>query len=206
MHGFASQLGTVTGIGDVGSAHPIEVMPYAVTKNVSTTESGASYGRAQRLSVGGDLKFGLAPGVRLSATVNPDFGQVEADPAVLNLGAFETFFSEQRPFFVEGNGRYTFNINCNTVSCSSEGLFYSRRIGRTPQLLSLYGDASSATGYHHTRCGEGKRSHSARTLTRRARRVTQRASGTLDRTIEPTTNYGVVRLEQEFRGGEAASA
>ena len=75
--------------------------------------------------------------------MNPDFGQVEADPAVLNLGAFETFFSEQRPFFVEGNGRYTFSVNCNVVNCSNEGLFYSRRIGRTPQLLNLYGDASS---------------------------------------------------------------
>ena len=200
VRGFPSQLGTVTGIGDVGSTHPMEVMPYVVTKNVSTT-GATTYGRAQRLAVGGDLKLGVTPGIRLNATVNPDFGQVEADPAVLNLGAFETFFSEQRPFFVEGNGRYTFNINCNVVNCSNEGLFYSRRIGRTPQLLGLYGDASSAQAT--TILGAAK-------LSGRAGpglsigvldAVTQRATGALDRTIEPTTNYGVVRIEQELRGG-----
>ena len=66
----------------------------------------------------------------LTATVNPDFGQVEADPAVVNLGAFETFFSERRPFFVEGSGNFEFGLDCSDGACT--GLFYSRRIGRTP--------------------------------------------------------------------------
>jgi hypothetical protein len=133
--------------------------------------------------------------------VNPDFGQVEADPSVLNLGAFETFFAEQRPFFVEGQGRYAFNLNCSVVNCSSEGLFYSRRIGRTPQLLGAYGDASSATAT--TILGAAKlsgrigKSWSVGVLDA----VTERATGSLDRTIEPTTNYGVARVQREFRGG-----
>jgi hypothetical protein len=195
-----SQLGTVTGIGDVGSAHPLEVVPYVVTKNVSTT-NGSSYGRSQRMSAGADVKLGLTPGLRLTAAVNPDFGQVEADPSVVNLGAFETFFSEQRPFFVEGQGRYAFDINCSAVNCSSEGLFYSRRIGRAPQLLGAYGDASSPTAT--TILGAAKlsgrigKSLSVGVLDA----VTERASGTLDRTIEPTTNYGVARVQREFRGG-----
>ena len=195
-----SQLGTVTGIGDVGSAHPLEVVPYVVTKNVSTT-GPLSYGRAQRMSAGADLRLGVTPGLRLTAAVNPDFGQVEADPSVLNLGAFETFFSEQRPFFVEGQGRYAFNVNCSVVNCSSEGLFYSRRIGRTPQLLGSYGDASSPMAT--TILGAAKlsgrigKSLSVGVLDA----VTERASGSLDRTIEPTTNYGVARVQREFRHG-----
>lgn len=199
-HSTVGQLGTVTGIEDVGSAHPAEVVPYIVTKNVSTT-GAASYGRAQRVSAGADFKVGVTPSLRLTGAVNPDFGQVEADPAVLNLSAFETFFSEQRPFFVEGAGRYSFNINCNVVNCSSEGLFYSRRIGRTPQLLNSYGDASSPTAT--TILGAAKLSgRIGKTLSVGVLdAVTERASGTLDRTIEPTTNYGVARIQREFRGG-----
>jgi hypothetical protein len=79
--------------------------------------------------------------------VNPDFGQVEADPAVLNLSAFETFYAERRPFFVEGTGLYNFALNCYiVVDCSTnEGLFYSRRIGRSPTLLQDYGEPTTPT-------------------------------------------------------------
>ena len=73
----------------------------------------------------------MTPGLTLTATANPDFGQVEADPAVVNLDAFETFFPERRPFFVEGSGTFRFNMDCNDGNCT--GMFYSRRIGRAPQ-------------------------------------------------------------------------
>ena len=104
------------------------------------------YTRDQQITGGGDLKFGITPNVTLDATVNPDFGQVEADPSVVNLTAFETFFAEQRPFFVEGTGLYQFQLNCYiVVDCSTnEGLFYSRRIGRSPTLRDDYGDAEHA--------------------------------------------------------------
>ncbi len=78
------------------------------------------------MSVGVDLKYAVTPALNLTATVNPDFGQVEADPAVVNLSAFETFFSEKRPFFIEGSGTYQFE-------CRDCNLFYSRRIGRQPR-------------------------------------------------------------------------
>ncbi len=78
------------------------------------------------------MKYAITPALTLTATVNPDFGQVEADPAVVNLSAFETFFPERRPFFVEGSGVFRFDMDCNDGSCT--GLFYTRRIGRTPQL------------------------------------------------------------------------
>jgi hypothetical protein len=198
--GLVSQFGTVSGIGDVGSTHPLEIVPYVVTKNVSTT-GVSSFGRAERVSAGADLKLGITPGLRLTAAINPDFGQVEADPSVLNLGAFETFFSEQRPFFVEGQGRYTMSLNCNAVNCNSEGLFYSRRIGRTPQLLGTYGDDDSPTAT--TILGAAKLSgRIGNSISIGALdAVTGRAVGSSDRTIEPTTNYGVLRAQREFRGG-----
>src|SRR5690606_21880817 len=77
-----------------------------------------------------DLRYGLSSNLTLSATFNPDFGQVEADPSVVNLSAFETFFPEKRPFFVEGSNIFEFNVGYDDGS--GEQLFYSRRIGRVP--------------------------------------------------------------------------
>ena len=82
-------------------------------------------------SLGVDLKYAVTPALTLTATLNPDFGQVEADPAAVNLEAFELFFAERRPFFVEGSGMFRFNMDCNDGECT--GLLYSRRIGRVPQ-------------------------------------------------------------------------
>ena len=90
---------------------------------------------------GADMKYLLTSNVTLDATINPDFGQVEVDPAVVNLSAFETFFPERRPFFVEGSGTFGFGgfscFFCSNVSSLS--LFYTRRIGRSPQGLPASG-------------------------------------------------------------------
>ena len=139
-----SQLGTVEKINGIPSPHRLEVAPYVVAKNVSV-DPFAGNDRDSKLSGGANLKYGLTSNLTLDATVNPDFGQVESDPSVLNLSAFETFFAEQRPFFLEGTGIYSFQVNCNIVNCNNEGLFYSRRIGRAPQLGGVYGDATSPT-------------------------------------------------------------
>src|SRR2546427_543695 len=89
---------------------------------------GGGFDRSQKVTGGADLKYGITSNLTLDATVNPDFGQVEADPAVLNLTAFESFFQERRPFFVQGAGIFRFDVNCAAVNdCSTgEGLFYSR--------------------------------------------------------------------------------
>src|SRR6185369_3121160 len=120
----------------------LEVAPYSVSK---TTNVPVASGFAQRgeARFGADVKYGLTSNLTLDGTVNPDFGQVEADPSVLNLSAFETFFPEKRPFFLEGQGLFRFDTQCNDGTCS--GLFYSRRIGREPQLSGTYSDASNAT-------------------------------------------------------------
>ena len=89
--------------------------------------------------VGGDLKYNITSNLTLDATVNPDFGQVEVDPAVVNLSAFETIFQEKRPFFVANSSAFSFGgFNCFFCSnVSSLNVFYSRRIGRAPQLGGL---------------------------------------------------------------------
>jgi len=176
--------------------------PYAVTKNV-TLPRGDDFYHPQRLSGGLDFKYGLSSNLTVDGTVNPDFGQVEADPAVLNLSAFETFFQERRPFFMEGAGLLSFHMNCyGRHGCGSENLFYSRRIGRSPQLSGRYGDAASATGT--TILGAAK--VTGRTPGGLAigmiEAVTSRETGTEDRTIEPLASYSVLRATQDLRGGE----
>ena len=82
--------------------------------------------------IGADVRYGLTSSISLNATINPDFGQVEADPATLNLTAFEDFFGEQRPFFVEG---------ASIFQSGDYNLFHSRRIGRSPGRFGIPGDA-----------------------------------------------------------------
>src|SRR5207247_7632794 len=108
----------------------LELVPYAVT-SLTRQAPGDNplVDRSDReAALGLDLKYAVAPGLTLTTTINPDFGQVEADPAVVNLSAFETFFSERRPFFVEGSGNLRFGLDCSDCN----GLFYSRRVGRAP--------------------------------------------------------------------------
>jgi hypothetical protein len=202
--GFTSQFGELTGLEGLASPGHAEITPYLVTKNVQEP-AGVGYARDQELTLGGDLKYRIASNLVLNATVNPDFGQVEADPSVLNLGTLETFFEEQRPFFVEGKGLFTFNVNCVVVvDCNTgEGLFYSRRIGRAPQLSGTYGDESSP----------------AATWILGAAKVTGRLPGGFSLglvdaitddvtapggTLEPTTNYAVVRGNQDSHGGDGS--
>jgi hypothetical protein len=200
--GYVSQAGEISGISGIGSPSRLEIAPYVVTKN-ETRPSASSFDHPQSFSAGADLKYGLSSNLTLNATINPDFGQVEADPSVLNLSAFEQFFEERRPFFLEGSGIFTFNTQCGDIDSGCTGLFYSRRIGRSPQLSGLYGDEKSPT--NTTILGASK-------LTGRLGRglsvgfldaVTQREIGVDDQTIEPLTNYAVGRLQQDFRKGQS---
>lgn len=201
-NGFMSQMGDLDGITGIRSPGTLEVTPYAVTTNLSRASS-AGPKREQDFDVGADLKYGITPNITLSATVNPDFGQVEADPAVLNLTAFETFFRERRPFFVEGTGLYQFRLNCYiVVDCSTnEGMFYSRRIGRSPLLRGDYGDASTPAATPIA---------AATKLTGRTRSglsfgvldaLTRSVDGTEGRTVEPLTNFTVLSAQQDLRNG-----
>jgi len=195
--GFVSQLGDLSGIDGIPSPRRFDVMPYGVAKS-EPRPTADGFDRHQSVALGADFKYGLTSNFTLDGTVNPDFGQVEQDPAVLNLTQFETFLQEKRPFFLEGTGIYQFAVNSNQVNTTGEGLFYSRRIGRAPQLSDLYGDATSPTAT--TILGAGKLTgRSAGGLTVGAlEAVTGRETGVSDLTIEPASNYGVLRLQQDM--------
>ncbi len=200
--GMVSQFGTVTGLEDLDAPRRMEAVPYVVTKRASQITRNA-FTNASSATVGGDLKYRIAPNLTLDATVNPDFGQVESDPAVLNLTAYESFFDERRPFFVAGRGLFRFDVNCNPVNCSSEGLYYSRRIGRTPQLAGTYGDTVPLQPT--TIVGAGKLlGRFSRGLTVGVLdATTARAASPGDTTWEPATNYTVARVKQDLRNGNS---
>lgn len=201
--GLMSQLGELTRLDDLPAPRRIEVLPYVVAKTAPRAVAGTQdLDRTYDATVGGDVKYGITSNLTLDATVNPDFGQVEADPAVLNLSAFETFFEERRPFFVEGTGIFQFDINCSIVNCSGENLFYSRRIGRDPQLTGAYGDATSPTSSRILGAGKlsGRLSNGLSLGVLEA--VTEQVAGTQDRTIEPLSNYTVLRAQQDLGHGE----
>ncbi|HEX6693760.1 MAG TPA: DUF5916 domain-containing protein, partial [Longimicrobiales bacterium] len=203
--GFVSQMGSLDGIDGVGSSSSLEVTPYTVAKSVTRAQTAGGFDHAQKIAIGGDLKYGITPNVTLDATVNPDFGQVEADPATLNLSAFETFLSERRPFFVEGTGLYRFQINCYAVvDCNTnEGLFYSRRIGRAPLLLNAYGEPSTPTATPIAAAAKLTGRTGSGLSFGMLDAVTLGVEGSDERTVEPRTNYAVLRAKQDLRNGRA---
>ena len=113
VSGFVSQFGELRGIEGIESRRRIELLPYSLAR--VTTEPGEEadpfqHGNDLGGSFGADLKYGVTSDLTLTATLNPDFGQVEADPSVVNLTAFETFFEERRRFFVEGSDIFQFDF------------------------------------------------------------------------------------------------
>src|SRR5688572_23418985 len=198
--GWASRMGTLTGIRDVRPSRRIEVLPYlAVDSRLRDTIDRANpFAREHETNarVGADLKLGLGPSFTLDVTLNPDFGQVEADPAEVNLTAFETFFEERRPFFAEG-----------AELLEGRGLFYSRRIGAPPpgdpnadyaeplEHTSILG-AAKLTG--RTRSKLAVAALTAVTQRERIRTfdATTRAFG--DAVVAPLTGYAAVGAQQQF--------
>ena len=157
-------------------------------------------------SVGLDLKYAVTPALTVTATINPDFGQVEADPAAVNLEAFELFFNERRPFFVEGSGIFRFNIDCNDGECT--GLLYSRRIGRVPQVEPDVADDEYIEGPDAVtilgaaklagRIGAFSVGALERRSRRRSTRPSPRGSSRTETVIEPLTGFNLMRARREF--------
>jgi hypothetical protein len=201
--GLMSQLGRLVGVDDITAPRSFAAAPYIVASNSSTTTQDAlgRFERTQRQSGGADLRFVPSSNYTIDATLNPDFGQVEADPSVLNLTAAETFYPEKRPFFLQGRRLYELDLGCNPFACANEGLFYSRRIGRAPQLAASYpsADAPAATPIAAAAKFTG-RSSSGLTLAA-FDAITPRVGGDRGATLEPRTNYAFARAVQELGGG-----
>jgi len=212
---FGSLNGLVIGL----QPHQLEILPYVESREQykyalpGDPYHSNSYGR---VSAGADVKYLLTSSLALDATVNPDFGQVEVDPATINLSAYETYYSEKRPFFVAGNSAFDFgNFSCNFCSnTSSLDVFYSRRIGRPPQLNPYVSSVAefANTPDNTTILGAAKitgRTKAGYTLglldaltNRETAQYLPAPNGAEKRQeVEPLTNYFVGRVKKDMNQG-----
>jgi hypothetical protein len=213
--GFVSRFAHLTGIEGIRPTRSLELLPYAVSRadlssrvdpNDPFNSSSEFFG-----DVGLDVKYRLTSNLTLTGTINPDFGQVEVDPAVLNLSEFELFFPEKRPFFVEGSNLFEFgrggsNHNFN-INFFPPSFFYSRRIGRSPQgtgsLAHDYIDAPESTTILGAAKITGKTGNGWTVAALDALTGSERANYELGSErgrseVEPMTNYLVARVARDF--------
>ncbi|MGK2960813.1 MAG: DUF5916 domain-containing protein [Gemmatimonadaceae bacterium] len=206
-----SFFGNLTGLEGLAKTRRLEVMPYTLARLSRVPGSSANpFYRRNDLALegGADIKYGLTPSLTLTATINPDFGQVEADPSVVNLGSFETFFAEKRPFFNEGAEIFRFTMSPELQA------FYTRRIGRPPQrsmsvpakgfvdmpetarilaAAKISGKTSKgwSLGVLHAVTGES------------SARIADSTGARSSEPIEPVSHYSVVRVVRDFRRGQS---
>ncbi len=211
--GFVSRFPELVGIENIKPARHIEALPYTRLKAAYTHPDAADPFRKKseyKPDLGLDVKAGLSSNLTLDMTVNPDFGQVEVDPAVVNLGDVETYFDEKRPFFIEGASTFEFGHGGATnywgFNWSGPSFFYSRRIGRAPQGShpdNDYADIPEGANIIGAAKVSGKLpgNWNVGTLHAVTRKETGRFSldgNTLESELEPMTYYGVFRAQKEI--------
>lgn len=211
--GGIARYGHLEGIEGIRQARRLEVMPYVVARGDRLNTTPEAFGRGSEYSVNGgmDLKYRLASNFTVDATLNPDFGQVELDPAEINLTPFESYFQEKRPFFVEGAEVFQFGENAGAWGGTQ--LLYSRRIGRAPGLWP--GDAIHAVlPVSTTILGAAKLTGKTpggwsvgilNAVTDHETAAYVDALGAHGSAmVEPRSNYFAARLERDLRGGRSS--
>jgi hypothetical protein len=206
--GFVSRFGHLSGLANIPPPRQFEVLPFVVAKQELEPErADREAGDEFSTDAGLDLRYGLSSNFVLDATFNPDFGQVEADPAVLNLTTFETFYPEKRPFFIEGTQIIRFSTFGDAFG---PGMFYSRRIGRAidadeveipeggrivsvPQTVSILG-AAKFSG----KTAGGLSIGVLEAFTEEETATVSDSTGVVtDQVLEPFAHYNVIRLRQD---------
>jgi len=209
--GWVHLIGELRGLGDIDPKKQAEIIPYVVAGSEwfekEANNPFREDGYRRMLNAGLDAKIGITNNFTLDLTVNPDFGQVEADPSEVNLTAFETFFEEQRPFFIEGKSILDFGLAIHSM----DNTFYSRRVGRRPQYYPELEDGSYARVPEFTTIlgaakitGKTKNGLSLGVM----ESVTSSMQAEIDtegertfQTAEPLTNYLAGRATKEFNKG-----
>jgi len=212
--GIIHMFGNATGFEGITPKKQADITPFAVTSfEHSQKEVGNPFatGKKYYFNGGVDGKFGITNNMTLDLTINPDFGQVEADPSEVNLSAFETFFSEKRPFFVEGKNITSFSVGVGDGDLGNDNLFYTRRIGRKPHLdptteTNEYAKEPRASTILAATKLTGKTSNGLSIGVIDA--VTNEEKAQIDslghrsyQTVEPLTNYFVSRVRKDFNKG-----
>jgi hypothetical protein len=218
--GVIHMMGEMSGVEKVKPRKIFDVTPYGVAQvERFPSEEGNPFatGKSGKLNAGLDAKIGVTNNLTMDLTINPDFGQVEADPSEVNLTAYETFFQEKRPFFIEGSNIVNFGLGIGDGEVGNDNLFYSRRIGRRPQ-----GSINQDYGYNDTI--QGYSDSPDRTSILGAAKLTGKTQSGLSvgfmdavtseevaeidtgghrsqQTVEPLTNYLAARLQKDYKEG-----
>jgi hypothetical protein len=212
--GWVSQYGELKGLKNLKSRKVADFTPYAVARTdrfeKETDNPFKKSGRKNQLDFGLDGKVGLTNNLTLDFTINPDFGQVEADPSQVNLTSFETFFQEKRPFFIEGKNILSYPLMFGDGDLASENIFYSRRIGRRPHNSPELEDGEYIDAPEFTSIlgaakvtGKTKTGWSVGLLESLTSKEFAHISNGHQRTelIEPFTNYSIGRVQKDFNNG-----
>ncbi len=216
--GIVSKFGRLNGIQGLSNPRRIEILPYVSGSLLRAPGPGDEnpfyHPNQPGGNFGGDIKYGLSSNFTLTATINPDFGQVEADPATINLTANESFFSERRSFFLEGNDLFRFGNTSTYSRFGNPNTFYSRRIGRVPRgnpddagvdaAFTDYPDftriATALKVSGKTDSGWSLGVLDAFTLQENADYITP-AGDEGNFVVEPATNYMVARIKKDLNTG-----
>ncbi len=213
--GLVHLFGELNGLDQIKPRKIFDVTPYGVAKTEtfqSVPENPfLAKGNLSKLNGGIDAKIGVTNNMTVDLTINPDFGQVEADPSVVNLSAYETFFSEKRPFFIEGNNITNFGLGIGDGGVGNDNLFYSRRIGRQPQGYpdlkdGWYTDVPSRTNILGAAKLTGKTKDGlsigiVEAMTAQEKAEIDTIGGRKFATVEPLTNYFVGRIQKDINNG-----
>jgi hypothetical protein len=215
---LVSHFNDVTDIASPRRAERIELVPYSAAKTSfapAAAEDPLSKATTSSAYAGIDVRARLAPGFTATAAIRPDFGQVEADPSQVNLTTFETFFPEQRPFFVQGESQFAFDLSLPFTSrdnsFESDQPFYSRRIGRpphgTPPAEASFAEVPSSTTLLGAmklsgRTASGWSLGAMSAVTDRAdARYVDGGGVPLTSPVEPVSGYGVIRVARQSSDG-----
>ena len=212
--GWVSEFGVMNGMDDIKPQKERSITPYTVAKLEHFKEDPGnpfqSSGQTKNLNAGLNAKFGVTNNLTMDVAINPDFGQVEADPSQVNLSAYETYFNEKRPFFIEGSNIMSFRL-MQFGDFMSDNLFYSRRIGRAPH----YSPDTESDEYikkpdNTTILGATKLTGKTKngwsvgileSMTQREQAKISDGNKTRYETVEPLTNYFLGRVEKDFNNG-----
>jgi len=213
--GLVHLFGELSGLEQIKPRKIFDVTPYGVARaetyaKVPENPFLAS-GKKAGLNGGIDAKIGVTNNMTMDLTINPDFGQVEADPSEVNLSAYETFFEEKRPFFIEGNNITNFALGIGDGGIGNDNLFYSRRVGRQPQgYPDLEEGWSADVPANTTILGAAKLTGKTKdglsvgfveAMTADEKAEVDTIGGTTFETVEPFTNYMVGRIQKDIKEG-----
>lgn len=215
---YVSRFARLEGIENINPGRRIEVYPFSVGQaQFRPAEPGNPFETGHRYlgNAGLDMKVGLKSNLNLDFTINPDFGQVEVDPAVINLTAYETYYQEKRPFFIEGASMFNHfgqggvYINAN-INWPNPRFFYSRRIGRAPQGYPVHDgyvnlpDRTTILGAFKLtgKIGAGWNIGWISAVTAREYATVDDLEHRYRDEVEPLSYYGVLRAQKEISGGQ----